>query len=317
MKLAFLITAHNDPAQLRRLILSLPSGSGFFVHIDAKSDLSSFTGIDQLPNVHFCRRRINVMWGSYSQMESQIVLLREAVESSDPYDYFVSVSGLDYPLWSNAHILDFFSRHQGIEFIHGIRLDQQGERSQLYRHHRPFNHLYFRYGSLGSKLRVVLREIFYAVGIRKPLSFMAQGQQYHVYKGSSWWAITRDLAESVLSHWYKDKAYRGFFHDFFGPDETFIHTIVFNTAFRDRALPTPPTVERLEDLTPLTFIDYSHEIKILDEGDFNRLVASGKMFCRKIVSGKSDRLVRLIDEVRAKEDGRQSAADSTSKGRVR
>lgn len=297
MKLAFLITAHTDPVHLRRLIESLPSGSGFFLHIDAKSDLSLFSGIDQLPNVHFARQRINVMWGSYSQLESQIVLLKEAMESKEHYDYFISLSGLDYPLWSNDRILKFFTDNQGREFIQGVRLDEQGEPSKLYRHHRPFNRYFFPYGSLGSKFRVALRKIIYAVGIRKPLSFSARGKLYHVYKGSSWWAITRTLAQSVLDHW-ADNDYRRFFLDFFGPDETFIHTIVFNTDFRSYALPSPKVFTDLESVTPLTFIDYTHGIKILDESDLPRLIASNKMFCRKTITGQSDRLMDLIDERR-------------------
>lgn len=297
MKLAFLITAHNDPSQLRRLITSLPAGSGFFVHIDAKSDLSAFSGIAQLPNVHFARQRVNVMWGSYSQLKSQIVLLKEAMASEEHYDYFISLSGLDYPLWSNGRLLSFFSARQGTEFIEGIRLDRQGGQSRLYRHRRPLNRFFFRYGSIGSKFRVALREIIYALGFRKPLSFKAHGKTYHVYKGSSWWAITRELAQSVLDHW-ADNEYRRFFLDFFGPDETFVHTVVFNSPFKDRALPSPEHAEHLEDLTPLTFIDYTTVIKVLDDSDFDRLMASGKLFCRKVVSGVSDSLVQRIERVR-------------------
>lgn len=300
MKLAFLITAHNDPAQLRRLIEGLPAGSGFFVHIDAKSDISVFSGIGQLSNVHFARQRINVMWGSYSQLKSQIVLLREAMECEEHYDYFISLSGLDYPLWSNERILRFFTEHQGTEFIQGVRLDRQGERSRLYRQHRPLNRFFFPYGSLGSKVRVALRKVIYALGFRKPLSFSAHGKLYHVYKGSSWWAITRDLAQSVLDHW-ADNEYRRFFLDFFGPDETFVHTVVFNSPFKNRALPAPANTDiqkHFESLTPLTFIDYATVIKVLDDSDFDHLMSSGKMFCRKVVSGASDSLVQRIDASR-------------------
>ena len=33
----------------------------------------------------------------------------------------------------------------------------------------------------------------------------------------------------------------------------------------------------------------------MDETDYPRLAESGKMFCRKVVSGKSDELVRLLE----------------------
>ena len=33
----------------------------------------------------------------------------------------------------------------------------------------------------------------------------------------------------------------------------------------------------------------------MDETDYPRLMESGKMFCRKVISGKSDELVRLLE----------------------
>jgi len=46
----------------------------------------------------------------------------------------------------------------------------------------------------------------------------------------------------------------------------------------------------------MTFIDYNPTIKLLDETDYDRIVESGKMFCRKIVSGTSDKLVEMFNE---------------------
>lgn len=38
----------------------------------------------------------------------------------------------------------------------------------------------------------------------------------------------------------------------------------------------------------------NEEIKTLDEADYDKIIQSGKMFCRQIVSGKSDALVEII-----------------------
>lgn len=51
----------------------------------------------------------------------------------------------------------------------------------------------------------------------------------------------------------------------------------------------------LTHLTPLHYINYGKCIKILTEEDFPILQKSGKMFCRKIVSGDSDKLVKIIN----------------------
>lgn len=53
----------------------------------------------------------------------------------------------------------------------------------------------------------------------------------------------------------------------------------------------------LKALTPLTYIDYEPVIKILTEEDLPTLLDSGKLFCRKIVSGKSDKLVEHLENL--------------------
>ena len=68
----------------------------------------------------------------------------------------------------------------------------------------------------------------------------------------------------------------------------------------DAVLPNPyPGLTRL---TPLHFIDYGEGIRQLTMDDLPRLQQSGKMFCRKVVSGASDELARHIDQLRQAAD---------------
>jgi len=50
----------------------------------------------------------------------------------------------------------------------------------------------------------------------------------------------------------------------------------------------------------LTFIDYTNGIKIFTEEDFDMLIKSDKIFCRKTITGKSDRLMDMIDAYRVR-----------------
>ena len=202
MKFAFIISAHNDPIHLKRMIESLPQQSVFMVHIDAKSDLQQFTSIIHDPRVHFAQRRTDVMWGSIGVVEAQMTLIRMALEwhRQEPVDYLVSLSGLDYPLWSNERIESFFTAQKGREFIVTLCMENQGKHAQLYREHRPFNYKSWKYGSLGSKFRVSLRHIIYGLGFRKSLRFKAEGREYVLHKGSMWWAISPELAKLALSY---------------------------------------------------------------------------------------------------------------------
>lgn len=301
MRIAFLISAHTDPEHLNRLTESLPEESDFFIHVDAKSDLNQFTDLIKDERAHFIPQRINVAWGSLKQVEYQMALIKSALEYEEKFDYLVSMSGLDYPVWNNDKIMSFFYGNEGKEFIQGICMTRQGKASRLYEQFRPFNGKPWKYGSWGSKFRVTLRHIIYYAGIRKPLNFFAEDKEYKLYKGSSWWAITPQLARYALSIWNENTDYVKYFKTSFGPDETFIQTLAFNSAFAENCILTKGKMPRFEELAPLTYIDYNPVIKELTENDYNKIMESGKMFCRKTISGKSDKLMNMIDKYRKTE----------------
>ncbi len=300
MKLAFLISAHNDPEHLRRMINSLPQESVFLVHIDAKSNLKPFTDVIDDQRVWFSPERTDVMWGSIGVVEAQMRLIRKALEMHEQQriDYLISLSGLDYPLWSNQRMLSFFEENKGREFIVTLPMEDQGEAAHLYREHRFLNYYSWPYGTLKSKFRVSLRKISYALGIRKKLRFKDQGTEYALHKGSMWWAISPELARLALSYWDEHPQYVSYFWDGFAPDETFIPTLTAHSAFASKAIVMRGTFKKLESITPLTCIDYTNGIKVFTEEDFDMLIQSDKIFCRKTITGKSDKLMDLIDRHR-------------------
>lgn len=67
MKIAYLISAYKDPEHLRKLIHALENGIEesvhFFIHVDAKVDLSDFTQIANGNNVTYLAERQYVQWG--------------------------------------------------------------------------------------------------------------------------------------------------------------------------------------------------------------------------------------------------------------
>ena len=301
MKFAFLIAAHNDPIQLKRLIECLPRQAVFIVHIDAKSDLQEFTSIISDSRVYFIEDRTDVMWGSIGVVEAQMKMIRQALEihRQSPIDYLMMLSGLDYPLWSNERIDAFFQEQKGRELIVTLCMEGQGELTKLYREHRPFNYKSWRYGTLKSKFRVSLRKLFYAIGIRKSLHFKAGGREYVLHKGSMNWAISPSLASLALSYWDNNPEYVRYFHDGFAPDETFIHTLTAHSPFASKAIVKEGRFKDQQDITPLHFIDYTHGTKVFTEEDFDMLMDSGKMFCRKVMTGASDKLLDMIDDYRS------------------
>lgn len=296
MNIAYLISAHTDAPQLKRLIDALHGDAHFFIHIDRKTDITPFRALIQGDNIHFVEPRIDVRWGTMIEVEYQMALMRAAVEHECTFQRIFFLSGMDYPLWSPGKITEWLQAQGDREILQGIQMDTpeiNDQQRTLYQQARP---LFRAFGNKwNQRLSIVCRKCMAAMGMRKPLSFVVDGSEWHLYKGSAWWCITQGLAEFIL-HCYDSKPeVKKYFTDSFGQAETMIQTIAFNSPqWAPRCILTRGAYPGLAPLTPLHFIDYEPVIKIMDETDMPRLMESGKMFCRKVISGRSDRLVEML-----------------------
>lgn len=311
MKVAYLISAHNDPEHLQRLVDALQLNAEFFIHIDAKADIAPFQDRLHGPRIHFTRRRADIGWGNFTQVRYQRILLEEYFQSGTACDRLFTLSGLDYPLWSNDAIDHFLEQAGARELIQGIDLTQQRDSvTQGYRLYRPLAEWRMGCPWAEAKLRILARKVLAATGLRKKLTFTAGGRTYRLHKGSSWWCVTPALARYWLDELNRCPEIERYFKTSFGPDETLWQTLTFHSPFAGRALLTTTPYTSLADLTPLHYIYYHPVIKILTEADWDTLRLSHKMFCRKTVSGVSDALMRRIDQERARGGENQTAFSS-------
>ncbi len=294
MDIAYLISAHADAPQFKRLIEALHPDADYYVHIDKKSDIRPFTSLIEAPNVHFISRRIDVVWGTMREVAYQMALLKATIDAERHYDYIFFLSGMDYPLYDVDRITRYLEKEkaQKVEILQGICMDTPQlipHQRELYTTCRPF----LRW----KKLSILARLVGKMAGCKKPLHFEVNGKEWKLYKGSAWWCISQELAEYVWQTYREVPQVRRYFRTSFCPAETLIQTIAFNAPmWAPHCLLTQGKYTTLAALTPLHFIDYNPVIKVLDAEDFPRLIQSGKMFCRKVVSGRSDELVRMIQE---------------------
>lgn len=297
MNIAYLISAHTDPAQLRRLVLSLHPDAEFFVHIDAKSQLELFTSCLQLPRVHYISNRVDVRWGTMREVQYQMNLIRAVVTFPRKFDRIFFLSGMDYPMWSNARIVKWLEQQGEKEILQGYCMDTDeldAWQRETYTVARP--------ACRNVRVGILLRKLLRLTGYRKPLYFPIEGRMCKLYKGSAWWCISQSLAQYVLDQYDHNASLHRYFCNSFCPAETFIQTIAFNHPFwQQRCILTEGKYPGLEALTPLHFIDYRGAIHVLTAEDYTRLRESGKMFCRKVVTGKSDSLVEMLDRDRVSE----------------
>lgn len=302
MNLAYLISAHTDPQQLRRLICSLQPEAHFFIHIDKKSDIQPFMSIIKGDNIHFLSDRIDVRWGTILEVEYQMALIKAAVDHPTTFGRIFFISGMDYPLWSNEKISQWAENLGDKEVLCGMNMNTpllSRQQHELYSTPRPFFSSAWLSNKGNQRLSIICRTIKKHLGMRKPLAFTVEGKEWNLYKGSAWWCISETLAAYVLDVYEHKPEVLRYFTDSFGQAETLIQTIAFNSeAWKDRCMLHEGAYPGLAALTPLHYIIYEPVIKVMDETDYDTLISSGRMFTRKLTSGKSDKLVKLLDEHR-------------------
>lgn len=229
-KHAYLIMAHNQFDQLRKLVLLLDNPrNDIYVHIDLKSesfDQALFLDITKHASLFFIDRK-KVTWGAFSQIKCEISLLENATKSY--HDYYHLLSGLDLPIKSQDEIHAFFDSNQGTEFLymHEGVMERKNYRDRIQVYHL-LQELIGKKKS-DSFLFNVERGILKIQDLLKVNRLKNSGLEYR--KGDNWFSITHELAQYVVS---KATQIRKMYKFTLCADEIFLHTLAWNSQFRDR-----------------------------------------------------------------------------------
>ena len=296
MNIAYLIAAHTDPEQLKRLVTSLTyKGNTFFIHIDKKQDIYPFKEIlKECKNVTFIKKRIADYWSGFSHLRTLDSLLEEALNYH--FDRLVYISGLDYPVWSNEKMENWYLDNADKQVVCAYNLTKCGDPyPQGKISHLAWWDVPIKNEKLFNKTRRKLND--FLMNFKHPLSFAVDGKEWDVFWGSDWWSMTYDAAKYVFDMYHKHREIEKYFKWCFCPSELWVQTILSNSEkYKNRIDYTK--IFKLEAVTPLEFIDYGESMYIWKEKDFEQIVNSGKMFIRKTTSKESKELQEMIDKER-------------------
>lgn len=288
--IAFLILAHADPVHLGRLCRALDHRSRIFVHLDAKTDIRPFLAQDLPDSVHFIEDRIRVSWAAYSQVEATLHLIRAALSCGKDFTHLVMLSGLDYPIKPVEQLLELFNRNPKQQFIRFV--DASETHYRVY-----FDHYWFleANSAIPPKLDRAIRHGF-GRAIRPFLRKPRPAGIQNIYWGSAYWALTPQCAQYILSFAGEHPDFARWARSSFAIDEHFFHTIVGNSRFcadSDGVFPYQGSKTYL-----MASLHQVHESmrRVHDESDYQSLRDSDKFFVRKMMSGPSDKLIKLLDQ---------------------
>lgn len=305
MKIAFLILAHSDIDQLKRLCVKLVDYGHLYIHIDKKTGKDYvrlltlyIDSIGLSGNVKIINNRVNVAWGGYSQVMALKNLLEVALDEKEPrYDRLFVISGLCYPLFSPQKMLSYCDNNKNMEFLMAYNISRgdditQKQRVALYHYFRdiPLPHK-----SVLRKVIVGGSKLFLKyLQIRKKPYLMIDETRWDVYASSSWVGLTGNCCSYVLDQLNNNCNIARYFKTSYASDEMVIATIIMNSDYREKTFVVDSY--DFETLSMLHYLHYTDHIWTYDEKDYETMMESGKPFVRKLVSGKSEKLIDTINK---------------------
>lgn len=304
MKIAYIVLAHNNPYQLKRLVESLEETGDFFIHIDKKRDIRPFKEVFAgMDSVHLLKKRVRVTWAGWSMVKGYMLLLQAALESEKNYDRFVMMTGQDYPLMSNEEIIKTFEDNRDVEYIMAYNIvtshvpTDKNKILKCWCIDNPFRNRFLQRVYKGIMYRIVTKP-FSGKELRVPLN----GKLVDPYFGQMLSAFTRKGATLLMDTYLNDKKYNKKMKTVFAAVEIYWQTLFFNSELRKNTVQHGEEHEITEHFgwAPLHYHHYYYDTSEFTEEDFDELKNSGYMFCRKMVVGKSESLMDKIDEMRSK-----------------
>jgi hypothetical protein len=199
------------------------------------------------------------------------------------FDYFILLSGADYPVQSSRYIQNFFIHHAGAEFIDMVKMPAPKYNKPLWRlteyRHRPDE----------PQVPQPSRDFRPVFGKFKP------------YAGSAWWSLTRRTCAEILDFQERHKQIVEFYKNTACPDESFFQTIVASVMPAKQIRPSLTYADwRTTGYSPRDIsedhLDFLGRPHVLVKGN---LRTSEILFARKFSDQRpdiTDRLDELIDQ---------------------
>lgn len=261
--------AHNQPDLLKKLFLLLDDErNDIYVHIDKKFhafNKKEFDNLIKKANIYWVKR-MDVKWGGYSQIECELILLKEAIKKE--HSYYHLLSGVDLPLKTQDEIHAFFDMHEGLEFVDE---DQECIDTKVLDRIKYFYFFSNRNGKIAKYFKTIILKLQKKLGVNRIQKYDSVCFQ----KGRNWFSITHKLATHVVE---KEKWIYNIFSKSFCGDEVFLQTIARNSNFTEKIcnLCTMPKVPDTRHIDWERGIPY-----VFRETDYEELKNTSALFARK------------------------------------
>lgn len=280
--------AHNKFDMLCHLLKLLDDErNDIYLHIDLKAKDVPYEEIKKSVNLSKLTfvKRIDVIWGSFTQIECEMELIRSATNNGE-YQYLHLLSGLDLPIKSQDEIHNFFDEYNGKEFL-DIEMEDND------RHTRArcrYYWLFQKYNARHSKKTIFNLLEGISVRIQRTLKLSRISDEIEIKKGANWFSITGAFAKYIVS---LDEKIKKHFKYTFCADEVFMQTILYNSDFRKNLF-----ISTDGDPVNRRLIDWKRgNPYVFRKEDIDMIESSHCLFARKFDNEIDSEIISEIDEL--------------------
>lgn len=281
LRVAFLIITYTNPQQTLRMIERLRHPDfDFWIHVDLKQPLETHSILFNKPQIYFVENRVDVQWAGFSTVECMLTGCREILRSGHNYTHIHLLSGQCYPIKTTSYIHTFLKINVGREFIAARHFYSEWTEAipRIEKYHLTALKFPGKY-----KIQWLLNKLVKRRPCPLPLEF---------YGKSMFWTLSPDAVRYVLKVFKENPRFRRWATYTWAPDEWIIPTIIMNSPYRHNVV--------RDNLLYVDMPEGTSHPKTLDSSDFNTLLASAKLFARKMKTEEAPEIFDMLDAVHAK-----------------
>lgn len=306
MRIAYLVLVHKNAEQLERMIKAINHEEcTFFLHVDAKMqvDISSFSSIGD--NVRICDKRFDISLFSFEMVEATLELIDTARKYAH-FDYYVLISGQDYPLTSPYKRINELDSLYPSSYIDITPLHKGNWVYHSFVRSNCFKKLRAKHNSIAKDINNVFVRFIYKMITVLPLKLLSyfvpspkrvlESRNIMMYGGAQWWMLSNKAIDMLLK-WFdsQDQGVKNALRRVGSPDETFFQTCLMNTPYKN-CLNLNDWKETEQNNKTFAIFDKSGHPKILKTSDYQAMAQSCKLFARKFDTNVDSEVLDMIDK---------------------
>ncbi len=272
--IAYFMLIHRYPNQFKRLFKSIYSEKNhYIVHIDKRAGENIFNEISiflqNYQNTSVLESK-EAIWGGYSLVDAQLRGIEKLVTSGAKWDYFINLSGQDFPLKKQSIIMDYLSKFNSYEFIKIVNQDLVRPETM----HRIKDYVQEIKGSL----------VISTTAKRPFITGMTP------YIGNQWMILSKRFCE-FITYSAELNIFKDFYRNTLIPDESFFQTVLMNTTFKSKII--------YDDKREIDWVE-SSDIKLRPRDflakDSEMLINSQNLFARKFDENTDSRILSILEQ---------------------